>query len=84
MFSLMVHDVESPLTMLPRTLTRTQPGAAAYADDDGGLPIPIGDSASFCLEKYLQDFIVANWDETPLENARHLRGGRGKGSRIQY
>lgn len=84
MFSLMVHGVESPLTMLPRTPTRTQPGAAAHADDDGDLPIPTGDSESFCLEKYLQDFIVANWDKTPLENARPLRGGRGKGSRIRY
>jgi hypothetical protein len=66
MFSLMVHGVESPLTMLPRTPTPTRPGAAAYADDDGGLPMAIEDNASFSLERYLQDFIVANWDKTPL------------------
>lgn len=62
MFSLMVHGVESPLTTPAATAGIS--GEIAQQDDD--LPAANDESASFSLEKYLQEFIVSNWDRTPL------------------
>jgi hypothetical protein len=66
MFSLMVHGVESPLTMLPRADAgkKSDPDEVSH-HDDGPTP-PFEDSAAFSLEKYLQEFIVSNWGKTPL------------------
>jgi hypothetical protein len=66
MFSLMVHGVESPLTMLPRNGggKKLDPGEAPR--NDGGTTVPFEGSAAFSLEKYLQEFIVSNWSKTPL------------------
>jgi hypothetical protein len=65
MFSLMVHGVESPLTTAPGT--RVVPAVSTDVEPQlGGLSAAIEDNASFSLEKYLQEFIVSNWDKTPL------------------
>jgi hypothetical protein len=61
MFSLMVHGLESPLTMLPRESAQTLEPGEATADSSGPSA-----TIAFSLEKYLQEFIVSNWDKTPL------------------
>jgi len=66
MFSLMVHGVESPLTMLPRNDGVKKPIPGEGSQNEGGPPDPFEDSVSFSLEKYLQEFIVSNWGKTPL------------------
>jgi hypothetical protein len=65
MFSLIVHGVESPLTTLPGT-AGTIPVSGEIVKQDGDLSGAVEDNASFSLEKYLQEFIVSNWDRTPL------------------
>ncbi len=66
MFSLMVHGVESPLTTLPGTTAAITAVASEAVQQDGYTPAATEDNASFSLEKYLQEFIVSNWDRTPL------------------
>jgi hypothetical protein len=66
MFSLMVHGVESPLTMLPRDNGGNKPDPGEDSHNDGGLTDPFKGSAAFSLEKHLQEFIVSNWSKTLL------------------
>ncbi len=66
MFSLMVHGVESPLTMLPGSENEKRPDPGEDSHHGGGPADPFEDSAAFSLEKYLQEFIVSNWSKTPL------------------
>jgi hypothetical protein len=66
MFSLMVHGVESPLTMLPRDGVGKEPATGAGPDNAPRQSDPVEDNAGFSLEKYLQEFIVSNWNKTPL------------------
>lgn len=70
MFSLMVHGPDSPLE-----------GQAAHgggAEVDGGEGTEpgrgavIADAFVFPLEKYLEDFLVSNWDKTALGKALAL------------
>jgi hypothetical protein len=79
MFSLMVHGVESPLTtsaaLSAGTKTRAPEDAAPT---DTVTPEGIEDSASFSLEKYLQEFIVSNWDKTPLAKTLEITTSRMK------
>jgi hypothetical protein len=72
MFSLMVHGVESPLTMLPMDNRGKKPDPGKDFDDDGGPIDPFQGSAAFSLEKYLQEFIVSNWSKTPLAKTLDL------------
>jgi hypothetical protein len=65
MFSLTVHGVDSPLTMTPGTRTVAHTGDENVPADNA-LPDAMEDSASFSLEKYLQEFIVSNWNKSPL------------------
>jgi Endonuclease NucS len=67
MFSLMVHGVDSPLATVNPTVGITKTGPRENTADGGGLYEPMSDdSALFSLEKYLQEFIVSNWEKTPL------------------
>lgn len=65
MFSLIVHGVESPLALMRQTKGTTT-GTYEGGTDDAVSPEAIEDTASFSLEKYLQEFIVSNWEKTPL------------------
>jgi len=72
MFSLMVHGVASPLVgPLPT-------GAARLSEVEPGEPAEqpaeeeIEERLRFPLEKYLQEFIVANWEKTALGKALAL------------
>ena len=64
MFSLMVHGADSPLVF--------PGGNEGEAAGDGEAEIEsepkaiIGDSFVFPLEKYLEDFLVSNWEKTAL------------------
>ncbi len=64
MFSLMVHGVDSPLA------SATPPGSGADGEEDAGVApveaVAVGESLVFPLERYLEDFIVSNWDKTAL------------------
>jgi hypothetical protein len=65
MFSLMVHGSDSPL------VSPSTSDGATVADEVGEVePAPtttlVGDSFIFPLEKYLEDFLVSNWDKTVL------------------
>jgi restriction system protein len=66
MFSLMVHGIKSPLTMPPREDGGKKPEPAEVSSLDRGPTDPYEGSAVFSLEKYLQEFIVSNWNKTPL------------------
>jgi len=65
MFSLMVHGLESPLTMLPGG-RELEIDPSEGVDEDRAIPNNPDIGLSFSLEKYLQEFIVSNWDRTPL------------------
>jgi hypothetical protein len=66
MFSLIVHGVESPLAGLPSTAGTIPAVSDDTVKQDNELTGEIEDNVSFSLEKYLQEFIVSNWDRTPL------------------
>jgi hypothetical protein len=66
MFSLMIHGVESPLTMLPRGDGGKKPDPGEGSRYVGEPTDAFDDRAAFSLEKYLQEFIVSNWGKTPL------------------
>jgi restriction system protein len=66
MFSLMVHGVESPLTMLPRADGGKKSGPGEAPHNDSEPTDPFENTPAFSLEKYLQEFIVSNWGKTPL------------------
>lgn len=72
MFSLMVHGVESPLTMLTGNDGVEKPDPDEDSAANGGPEGPFEDSLSFPLEKYLQEFIVTNWGKTPLAKTLDL------------
>lgn len=64
MFSLVVHGVE-PVADLP------EPPSVSTSPVDGGEAMPLQSEAVseplvFPLEKYLEDFLVSNWDKTLL------------------
>lgn len=64
MFSLMVHGVESPLDFAPPS----EIGAGGEEDTEVE-PVQataIGQPFVFPLEKYLEDFLVSNWEKTAL------------------
>ena len=64
MFSLMVHGVESPLIFPPPS-----EGGVGGEEDSGIAPVQstaIGESFIFPLEKYLEDFLVSNWEKTVI------------------
>jgi hypothetical protein len=65
MFSLIIHGVESPLTMLPSSIAK-KVDTLENSDRSRETPGSFDDAFSFSLEKYLQEFIVSNWDKTPL------------------
>jgi hypothetical protein len=64
MFSLMVHGSESPL------VSPSAPPEESTADSDFEMETAtktgIGESFLFPLEKYLEEFLVSNWDKTAL------------------
>lgn len=67
MFSLMVHGSESPLLS-----TSTSPEEATADSDFEIETAPLsanGESFLFPLEKYLEEFMVSNWDKTLLGKA---------------
>jgi hypothetical protein len=65
MFSLMVHGPESPLVN-PKAFDG-QPESEGFGQADAGATIAaITDSFVFPLEKYLEDFLVSNWEKTAL------------------
>jgi len=72
MFSLMVHGVSSPLTMLPKAGGGKTLAPREDSDSDGGPTDTIESNAAFSLEKYLQEFIVSNWSKTPLAKTLDL------------
>ncbi len=66
MFSLIVHGYESPLV--------SSSGFEDEANDmtelgPGPISTPVGDSFVFPLEKYLEDFLISNWEKTVLGKA---------------
>jgi hypothetical protein len=68
MFSLIVHGVGSPLTMLPKE----GPQILSGGDQELNVGAEQADSAYFPLEKYLQEFIISNWSKTPLAKSLDL------------
>src|SRR5579859_149530 len=71
MFSLMVHGVDSPLNVstLPSEASETVTVSGEIASQDGNLSAEMGAGTFFSLEKYLQEFIISNWKNTPLAKA---------------
>jgi restriction system protein len=65
MFSLMVHEDESPLSAKPDLLDGSI-SAAMVEGGVGGDSVALDDSFVFPLEKFLEEFIVSNWDKTVL------------------
>jgi hypothetical protein len=65
MFSLMVHGTDSPL-MSPSTFDGGDEGGGVAETEPAPITTPVGDSFVFPLEKYLEDFIVSNWEKTAL------------------
>lgn len=74
MFSLMVHGVESPLD----SGSATPPIPDEIMKEVGELAPATEGNASFALEKYLQEFIVSNWDKTPLAKTLHIHAEDGE------
>lgn len=66
MFSLIVQGVDSPLTAKLGTIATPKTGVAAGMDEDANDPVTTDPGMVFSLETYLQEFIVSNWDKTPL------------------
>lgn len=64
MFSLMVHGVESPLDFPPGT--EGDACAEEGSETVDGQPTVAGETFLFPLEKYLEDFLVSNWEKTTL------------------
>ncbi len=65
MFSLMVHEDESPLLAKPDLLD----GSISTAVVEGSMgadSVALDDSFVFPLEKSLEEFILSNWDKTVL------------------
>ncbi len=69
MFSLIVHGVESPLTMSREDREKSFPPDPIDTEE---LKPEGPTSASFSLEKHLQEFIVSNWLKTPLAKSLDL------------
>lgn len=59
MFSLMVHGSDSPLNTGPE-------GEAAIEAESARVITPADELFLFPLEKYLEDFLVSNWEKTVL------------------
>jgi hypothetical protein len=81
MFSLMVHGVESPLIFPPPSK-----GVVGGEEDSGIAPFqssPVGELFVIPLEKYLEDFLVSNWDKTALGKVLALHA-EDEESAIQY
>jgi hypothetical protein len=72
MFSLMVQGVKSPLTMKLRDNDGEKTDPSEDSRNDGGAIDRFENSAAFSLEKYLQEFIVSNWNKTPLAKTLDL------------
>jgi len=63
MFSLMVHGSSSPLAD-PATFVGKSGTDGAVESESAPIITPAGESFLFPLEKYLEDFIVSNWEKT--------------------
>ena len=65
MFSLMVHEGESPLQGKRDFIDGSTPAVATDGNVDGR-SVALDDTLVFPLEKFLEEFIVSNWDKTAL------------------
>jgi hypothetical protein len=65
MFSLMVHGSSSPLVD-SATFVGQSETAGTLQSESAPLVTPAGEAFLFPLEKYLEDFIVSNWEKTAL------------------
>jgi hypothetical protein len=65
MFSLMVHGADSPL-ISPSTSDGGGEGGGDTEMEAAPITTLVGNSFVFPLEKYLEDFLVSNWEKTVL------------------
>jgi hypothetical protein len=71
MFSLMVHGSESPLVAKPDFLDASIPSTTGE-QSVGAEGVAPSDSLVFPLEKFLEEFLVSNWDKTALGKTLNL------------
>jgi hypothetical protein len=65
MFSLMVHGADSPL-ISPSTFDGGDEGDCVRESEPPPITSPAGGAFLFPLEKYLEAFLVSNWEKTAL------------------